>query len=131
PGRRQAKSCTDPMSITVASAKGLRAYQEDRSVIHTTDDGVLLGVLDGHGGAEVAEKAMRAIPAAWEKSNGSPADRLRATVAELAAITQADHSGAALSLVYASNGEAHIAILGDAPVIVSKPDGTIHVSEEH
>lgn len=120
--------------ITSATAVGLRPYQEDRHVIHSTDHGTLLAILDGHGGDEAAAIGQNSIPHLWDGAfSGDPAAALASVVKSLADLTQDYRSGAALSLVFipADSKAAHIAILGDAPVVAALPDGSTHVSPEH
>ena len=125
------------MIDSTATIQGPREYQEDRYFTAGLEQGTLLGVMDGHGGAETAEYLDEHLPSAWVDAFGDV--EFHAETAMYAAVkrmheeTKNMNAGATLSLVFIPNSEniAYIAILGDSPVILQKPDGTIHLSPEH
>lgn len=124
------------MQISTASKMGRRAYQEDRYVVHHTAAGILLAVIDGHGGEDVADVCKDYVGPFWDlaASNQRPYDKaLALTIWELNCITNEYHSGATISLAFVPVDEmsVHVATLGDSPVIVRSPDGVNHVSESH
>lgn len=130
------------MPITAASKIGLRDYQEDRHVIYATDKGTLLAVMDGHGGADVAEVCNDYLSSFWDLSckqdvdplSTRPFDKaLELTIWQLASITNEYHSGSTISLAFIPTAEdvVYMATLGDSPVIVRAPDGICHVSTSH
>ena len=117
------------MSVTAATARGPRPYQEDRSVITVHGDTVLLAVLDGHGGADVAEHCALHLRA-LEDLPTTEANIYR-LVRDLA-IEVADHeAGSTLSLMVIRPDAAIVAVLGDSPVLMFDIDGRFHVGPEH
>lgn len=126
------------MSIATASKKGSRYHQEDRFFAYTpTDDmgGLLLGVLDGHGGDEVSTLLEQLLPIIWQRHAcfQKPEEIFKRVFAEAHEYTKLMRSGSTTSLVYISPLEnfAHIAVLGDSPVIVEQGDGQIYVGPDH
>jgi len=121
--------------ITTAQIKGPRSTQEDRFVVATVSEGALLAVMDGHGGAEVADYVARHLKAAWEtiRPEYDVAPKMRQVVTALHMMTNEYHAGSTLSLVFIPTHEkvAYVAVLGDSPVIVSQPNGTLHISPDH
>jgi serine/threonine protein phosphatase PrpC len=118
------------MKISKATARGARSYQEDRYFVFPTVIGTYLGVFDGHGGDECAAycvKAMRII------LTHEPASGLQDAVAKLSRETRTMRAGSTASLVFIPKDESRVdvAVLGDSPVLVSRPDGSIWVSPEH
>jgi serine/threonine protein phosphatase PrpC len=127
--------------ISSASAQGERAAQEDRYVIHHTQHGTLLAVMDGHGGSVVAEVCKDYLAAFWDVSVLTenydacrPFDKALTIVAwQLDSVTNEYNSGSTISLVFIpKNGsQIHVATLGDSPVITREPSGVCHVSPSH
>jgi len=128
-------------SFTVASEQGARSYQEDRYVVDFYEAGgrsvLLLAVMDGHRGSEVAELCAKELPRQFKEAFGKYgadiADVLRNVVEQLNKETFGMPSGSTISLVVLPKDEwiAYVAILGDSPVIVSDREGTLVVSPEH
>ena len=122
---------------TVASEKGQRRYQEDRCVAFDTSAGAeVLAVLDGHCGSMTAEFCKHHIEKIFKDSLDLLKDEKRAlelTVLELARRTLDFDEGSTISMVCIPNGFdiAHVAILGDSPVIIRSRGGAINVSPEH
>jgi serine/threonine protein phosphatase PrpC len=123
------------MKISTASELGLRDYQEDRYVVHHTNAGVLLGIMDGHGGEDVADVCRDYLATFWDLSilNRHPQEALGLVVWQLDCITNEYHCGSTVSLAFVPTAEdfVHVATLGDSPVIVRSPDGIAHVSTSH
>ena len=116
-------------NITHATARGPRPYQEDRLVTLTNGERSLLVVLDGHGGAEVAEhcvKRLKTLDMFPETESG-----MLGMVQILAAETSDMEAGSTLSMVSVTPEGAIVAVLGDSPVIIMAEDGTMRVSPEH
>jgi len=126
-------------SITAATEKGQRRYQEDRFLIHRVNhdgerEGTLLAVMDGHNGSGVAEFCNNNIPHLFSLQKGErAATALKRLVARLNTETDNMDSGSTLSLVYIPKNadRVHIAILGDSPVVLLGHDGNIRISPEH
>lgn len=120
------------MNITFASEIGLRPYQEDRLVVHHFNSGTLLVVLDGHNGSECAEICANELPILWKSSQKCDETFIRAAIANLDGQTKRFASGCTLSLAFIPKDTrtAHIAVIGDSPVIVHTKDG-IDISPEH
>lgn len=137
-------------AVSVASEPGLRSYQEDKSLaVRVNSDeagevGWFLVVLDGHGGTECAEfcqgQLVSVLAQSIEEILGPDSDwsdlsedELNEIVKNLSESTRTEmRSGSTLSLVYISeeNSVAHVAILGDSPVIIGGKNG-LWVSPEH
>lgn len=125
------------LTITSATAKGLRSYQEDRFVATYILDGYFMAVMDGHGGDGVAEMVAKVIEEAWNKSAESqitPEERLKALFAEMHTLTSQYNDGSTLSVVWVPDSKdvpkAYVAVLGDSPVVIRGTDG-INISPEH
>lgn len=120
--------------IEYATHRGKRSAQEDRAIWEKMYDGVLLGVCDGHGGSEVAEILRNEVPRFWRAIDGENYEHTLAHVFKMAhATTFAYPEGSTLSLAFLPNGEkyAHIAVLGDSPVIAERSDGKMFVAPQH
>ena len=116
------------MKISKATAKGARSYQEDRYLVFSTIMGTYLGVWDGHGGAECAALCAKALPSILTNDPS-----LSYALDELNKMTRTMRAGSTASLVLIPKDESRVdvAVLGDSPVLVSRPDGSIWVSPEH
>jgi serine/threonine protein phosphatase PrpC len=129
------------VKISTASKMGRRTYQEDRYVVHHTGAGVLLAVMDGHGGEDVADVCKDYVGHFFDLTlvpldNGDPRafdKALALTIWELNCITNEYHSGCTISLAFIPKSEdkVFIATLGDSPVIVRSPSGVTWISESH
>lgn len=116
-------------NITHATAQGPRPYQEDRLVTHINGEQSLLVVLDGHGGAEVAEHCatrLQTLDTLPDTESG-----MLGMVQILAAETDDMEAGSTLSMVSVTAEGAIIAVLGDSPVITMDQEGQLRVSPEH
>lgn len=128
-----------------ATNQGGKPYQEDRFIItrHDTQEvkGWLLGVMDGHGGAEVAEFCEKNIENFFKVLFSKPlmiTDVLREVINMLNEKLKHMNSGSTVSLVYIheanSRGDAaraFVAILGDSPVMIKASNGNLIMSMEH
>lgn len=128
------------MKLSVATARGLRQYQEDRYLVHHAADGILLAVMDGHGGSDVAEVCKDYLGPFWnlavltKEGEARLYDKaLALTIWQLESITCEYHSGSTISLAFVPNAEdqVYVASLGDSPIVVRTPDGVCRVSEGH
>lgn len=131
--------------ISSATEKGAKYYQEDRFIVirHDTQEvkGWLLGVMDGHGGAEVAEFCEKNIENFFKTLLPKPlmiTDVLRELIHMLNEKLKHTNSGSTVSLVYIheanSRGDAakaFVAILGDSPVMIKARNGNLVMSMEH
>ncbi len=125
-------------SISSAQAQGPRRYQEDYLVCLSSAGkksgrSHLLGILDGHGGKEVARYCAETLPQLFDPAAEDPEQELKNVVGELADYTDLSKAGSTLSLAFVdeSRGIVTTAVLGDSPIIVITRDGTIERSEEH
>ena len=114
-------------TVTTATAKGPRPYQEDRFVALTREERSLLAVLDGHGGAGVAEYCARYLNTILPETVHDIQD----IVHMLAMETDSYEDGSTLSLVSVTPKAAIVAVLGDSPVVVVDCEGRIHIGPEH
>lgn len=131
------------LSITTATMKGQRSYQEDRLVVHQDERGTLLAVIDGHGGQLTAEFAAKhlvehfneqyeLLTSMADQVDNLPLAILESTIVRLGERLQSFDNGAVISAVFSNDTEEiYVAILGDAPVFTRLADGTIHLSPEH
>jgi serine/threonine protein phosphatase PrpC len=123
------------MEVTQFSAQNKRYYQEDRSFAKKTTNGLFLGVFDGHGGKWVAEYAAEHTPFLFRsvrktvKANSE--ETLRQIFKTLAKDTSDYGSGSTASIVWVRDNVAHVAILGDSPVMIRDENGNVWHSPEH
>lgn len=125
--------------ITSDTKKGPRPYQEDRSLSLVSPNGksVLLVVMDGHGGEDVAEFCIHEIQHAWEfpvgKTSVMVGDALKALVRHLHQKTKDYASGSTFSAVHICRSpyQATCAVLGDSPICIYDVAGKVHVGPEH
>lgn len=120
--------------ITTATAQGRRPYQEDRSFVFETAEGVLLGVFDGHGGDEVSSLLAQMVPNFWGAIDGDSYIHALYKIFEMAnSLTNEYHAGATASVVFISTDEktAYIAVLGDSPVLADRADHSAFVGPDH
>jgi protein phosphatase 2C family protein 2/3 len=117
---------------------GGRNYQEDR-VIHILfsnmfgNRGHLIGILDGHGGDEVANYCAKHITNLFNPNAKNSATELERLIRALDVRTQFMDSGSTLSLAWIDERSSRVttAILGDSPVVVFDSEGKIHIGVEH
>lgn len=126
-------------AITHDSAKGKRPYMEDVHFVTefsgSSLNGALLGVFDGHGGADSALYAVRNAISLFNDTKGTIQDKLFETIAQLSdGIDQARYEdGTTASLVYIDKGrgEATVAVIGDSPVIIQNPNKSTWFGPDH
>jgi serine/threonine protein phosphatase PrpC len=122
-----------------ASHQGKRAYQEDRTVISAGEDGLLLGVFDGHGGSAVSEFCHKNLLNAFNSVADNPdlpdmPAKMYGMFNYLKTRTnEIPSSGSTASIVFIPStlDRAYVGILGDSPVVIREADGTIWVSPDH
>ncbi len=120
--------------VTVATEKGPRPYQEDRIFVGPIPRGVLLAVMDGHGGDEVSEMCAEMIPTLIPTELVADTDEtefIRKMVSSLAAATDPCGSGSTLSIAWIREDRVVVAILGDSPVVIMDRFGELHIGPEH
>lgn len=124
------------MNITKATAQGLRDYQEDRFVCSRGKDGLIVAVMDGHGGASTSSRLANALPRIWKKHIVFPASIVTAiqnTFRDLHYLTSEMTEGSTMSFVFIPKplDVVYVAILGDSPVVIQTASGDIDVSPQH
>jgi serine/threonine protein phosphatase PrpC len=136
------------MPTTVASAKGLRSYQEDRATVINSEWGDLLCVFDGHSGKQTADWLAVNLPSILIEELTLAGGEFQGFKSALErAFKRADNatgnnpSGSTASVVFIPRDmqNAYIAVMGDSPVIASlksetsssNPADHWHVSPEH
>jgi serine/threonine protein phosphatase PrpC len=102
----------------------------------SADEGTIMAVMDGHGGAECSEVLERNFHKVWDivyLPRKRPARLFRELFEKFDRLTSRMGSGSTMSVAFIPKRKkvVHVAILGDSPVIVQQPDGTFHVSPEH
>lgn len=110
------------------SAIGGRDYQEDRYVLSTGNYGWLLAIMDGHAGDQTAIYCHQNLIEAFRKTNS-----LIGAIKLLHKKTKTFESGCTISAVHIPPDAkiAHVAVLGDSPVIIKMEDNNINVGPEH
>lgn len=125
------------MKITTATHIGNRPYQEDRYINDTLyNGGVLLGVFDGHSGAQAVEIVAVNVAGLFEdylRNKQEPETALRDTFEALDDLTAGVESGTTASLVYIppDHNRAYVAVLGDSPVLILDNNFKFVLSPEH
>jgi protein phosphatase 2C len=132
------------MKLTIAVDQGLRPYMEDTYSTDSITSGsyALLGVYDGHGGAEVSAVCKQAFPAYMElilKQDGGNniAETLEKTYANVDAhvfrnVKRRNVGSTAVNALITSSGMLHMANAGDSlGMIVDLQGNGILMSEEH
>lgn len=131
--------------VHASTNQGSRPYQEDRFVVIRRDTkevkGWLLGVMDGHGGAEVSEFCEKHIEHYFKILLTKPVmmtDVLRELIHMLNHKLKHMNSGSTVSLVYIHEANdrgdaarAFVAILGDSPVMIRSKSEDLVMSMEH
>lgn len=114
--------------VSYFSAIGMRNYQEDRFIFSSEDYGWLLAVADGHMGDKTVSFCHQYLTQIFRATNS-----LIDTVHILHEQTKNFESGSTLSAVHIPKNAsvAHVAVLGDSPVIIKGRDGIINISPEH
>ncbi len=124
--------------VTKAQIQGPRDYQEDYLVCEPfastrSGRGYLLGVMDGHGGGEVAKYCAEFAPRLFDPGAEDVGQALREVVAQLDARTALADAGTTVSLVCVNESQktATTAVLGDSPIVLIARGGYFCVSDEH
>jgi serine/threonine protein phosphatase PrpC len=130
-----------PRVISIAQALGTRGRQEDRYAATMVGGGDLLIIADGHGanGAAVAARAVEALPPLLASLlvNHGDAEALGLAmnaVIDLCADGAGDPpGGSTLSAVFIppEGSVAHVAILGDSPVVIAQADSPLWIAPSH
>lgn len=124
--------------ISYAQMQGPRSSQED-FLVHipfysqVNRCGHLIGVMDGHGGKEVAKYCEEAIPQIFDSDALNIRQELRRVAEKLDDHTAFSKAGSTLSIavINESNGIVITAVIGDSPIIVVNDSGNIWLSDEH
>ena len=131
-------------NVTYATAKGGRPYQEDRFV--TGEIGVpgntvanVLAVMDGHGGSDCAERIATMLVDTLDNACDDAPDvptMMRLAVKRLVEETDKEQSGSTMSLVLIEHVKsahfvAHVAVIGDSPVMIGNHAGVYFVAPGH
>jgi serine/threonine protein phosphatase PrpC len=112
--------------ITRCQMQGPRRYQEDRYAVLRKKGWDVLAVMDGHGGAECANKALvelSRINRRHRATDPGPGPYVRDVAGFLAQHCADEESGCTLSLVVIAGETAHVAVIGDSPVYIWTHDG--------
>jgi serine/threonine protein phosphatase PrpC len=119
-------------------AKGNRPYQEDRSFVNITNDGLLLAVFDGHGGESTAEYCRLNLLKAFNAVADDPIyptipNKIRGIFDFLNIETEKMTEGTTASIVFIPStlDRAFVGVLGDSPVIIKNKDNEYWHSPEH
>ncbi len=124
--------------VSAAQVQGPRDYQEDH-LVHVpfasarNGKGHLLGVLDGHGGGEVARYCSKVVPRLFDPEAPDIGYELAKIVAQLDARTSLDDAGTTLSLACVNESKRIVTavVVGDSPVIIVDRNSQVRVSVEH
>jgi serine/threonine protein phosphatase PrpC len=101
------------------------------------EEGFCMGVFDGHGGEECAEAAVNLFPGMLADAIGEPGitvpDALRQAFERLNEQTQDMSSGctASIAVISPKADTAHVAVLGDSPIIIKRADKSIWIAPDH
>jgi serine/threonine protein phosphatase PrpC len=109
-----------PAGVGVGAAIAHRAYMEDRWAAHATVPALFAAVYDGHGGAEVAERAAADLhPLVFQAlaAGVEPADALRRAFEEVDRRTSDIDSGSTAAAVLITRGTLFTAHAGDSRVV--------------
>lgn len=125
-------------TISLATHKGSRGYQEDRNIINQTENGILLAVFDGHGGDEVSDFCEKNILRAFNDvadNNDMPTIplKIKGIFDFLARLTNDMRAGSTASIVFipSTMDRAFVGVLGDSPVIIKNKDNEYWIAPEH
>jgi serine/threonine protein phosphatase PrpC len=122
--------------ITKATDKGQRPYQEDRLVVHQSEEGHLLAAFDGHGGGACAEYCVRNLVPIFQSAMAEYnffEGVIRDVFELLNHGTKDMGPGCAASIAFIpkEGRSVFVGVLGDAPVLVKKADGGLWLAPEH
>ena len=104
--------------------------------IASYEQGTLLGVFDGHGGAEVSEFVSEELPAIFADlllTTKTPRQTLKKAIERVAIETENYRSGSTLSLVFIpfKGRFVYCAVIGDSPIIIKDSKGNINIGPDH
>ena len=129
------------MKITSATFQNNRSYQEDRFCIFEDEVDSVVGVFDGYGTNNTADYAATYTPYIFKallrySKFTEPSDDQQImfrAISHLNKHTYWHSSGSTASIVWVDQirNVAHVAILGDSPVIIKDSLGNIWQSPEH
>lgn len=123
--------------ITKHEAKGRRSYMEDFSFVsYTSGKGVLIGVFDGHGGAETAEFAGANLDGEFDLQINDGAhveEALRIAFGITERKVMSNHDGSTASVVFIpeEGNTIYTAVLGDSPIIIGIGDQVVFRGPDH
>lgn len=126
--------------LTGAANCGQRRYQEDRHLMISAEEGLILAVMDGHGDAACSQLLEQKFCEVWDSvysPEKSPDFLFKELFDKFDMLTSYMDCGSTMSVVFipkANTGKekvAHVAVLGDSPVLIQQPDGTWHIGPEH
>ncbi len=121
--------------ISVATTVGNRELQEDYFIAQHCGKGLLLAVMDGHVGPWTAkfihENFVRYFMSGWRRFLNSE-KALRYALGLVGRFTRKNEAGSTMSVAFVHGGKnlAHIAVIGDSPVVVFTKDGP-WIAPEH
>jgi serine/threonine protein phosphatase PrpC len=124
-------------NVSFVSELGRRSAQEDCYVCRTSSRGILLAVMDGHGGDVVAKRAAAFVEEEFHTfySPQKPAEDLLGDLVRglQGRVDQCQGVGSTLSVAWIEprRKKVTVAVLGNSPVIVIDDSGRIHLSPEH
>ena len=118
------------MDVTQFSIQNKKKQQEDRSfILHTENDGTVVGVFDGHGGSPVADYAAINAPIFFQyirkNSNSDTTATLIKLFRELHEDTYQYTCGSTATIVWIKDNFAHVAVLGDSEVLIKTAEDKI------
>jgi serine/threonine protein phosphatase PrpC len=103
--------------------------------------GLLLAVMDGHGGDTVADLIAANIESRFlkelDQAEGDVVSSLKFMIRDFVEETENSIDGSTLSVVYISepqdSGDTEIvtAVIGDSPVLIKPDNGELRISDEH
>jgi serine/threonine protein phosphatase PrpC len=122
---------------SAATHKGQRSYQEDRLFTASMQEGFLVAVFDGHGGAQVSHLASERFPVLFineiTEPGTTPRQAFERSIEKLNIETQHFGPGSTLSAVFIpSKGDtATCAVIGDSPIVIKDAEGKTNIGPEH
>jgi serine/threonine protein phosphatase PrpC len=120
------------LKITHGTAIGQRPYQEDRYLVVKQGELTLIGVFDGHSGAEVSEKCYNILAATFLRYiNRKPIDLVNTIFSVLDTETKDFKGGSTASLVLITPEVVVTGVLGDSPIQILYKGGEEVVLPEH
>jgi serine/threonine protein phosphatase PrpC len=125
---------TLPAGVGVAADAGRRSHMEDRWAVQTTPDGLFAAVYDGHGGAEVADRAAAELHLAVLRAlraGLAPAGALLQAFEELASATADLDSGSTVAALLLAQQALFTAHVGDSRVVRVGRTGAEGLTRDH